>query len=294
MASERETRHLDAKLQRLEGLLQSYGHVAVGFSGGVNSTFLAAVCRRCMPERTLLVHLATPFIGTPESDSFERETERIGLPTLTLEMDPIAEPRIAANPPDRCYRCKLAGFTRIAAAARERGYATVVDGSNADDDDETRPGMRALRELGVRSPLKEAGWHKEEERTLLQAWGHPVWNLPAGACLATRIPCGEALTAEKLELVRRCEDYLHGLGLQQVRVRLDNGCARVSAAPEDLMRLRDLENAEASTAHNTNGGKAVPLPKGITEALRSLGVQTVDPIACPYQYGATSLPASRA
>lgn len=264
---------MDEKLEALMRLLVSYGRVAVGYSGGVDSTFLAAVCARCMPGDAVLVHLDTPFIGTPERSSFEREAERFGLPVLTIPLDPLSDPDVAANDADRCYRCKRAGFARILDIAREHGCPVVLDGSNADDAGDFRPGMRALAELGVRSPLMETGWRKSEERELLRAWGHPVWDMPAGACLATRIPCGETLTARKLEVVRACEDLLHGRGLRQVRARLIGGALRIEAASEELPALGDA----------VAGG--VELDGDLVAALLERGASAVDPLAVPYAHG---------
>lgn len=257
------------KLLELEQLLRSYGRVALGFSGGVDSTFLARVLSRCMPEDALLVHLTTPLIGTPEQISFQAQRDTFGLPVLELKVNPLDAPEVAANPTDRCYHCKHLGFGRIVAEATARGYNTVIDGSNADDAGDYRPGMRAVNELGVRSPLLEAGWHKNEERELLRSWDIPVWKMPAGACLATRIPCGEALSREKLEVVRACEGYLRSLGLCQVRVRLADGVAQVTAAPEDLKRLEAL------------GGMARIIPE-----LRAHGAEHINPEATPYVHGA--------
>ena len=280
------------RLRRLENLLQSYGTVALGFSGGVDSTFLAAVLARCMPERALLVHMDTSFVGTPERESFEREAEAFGLPVVIIEFDPFSDADISANPPDRCYFCKRADFVRIAAEARNRGYDVVIDGSNADDVAEERPGMRAMRELGVRSPLRKAGWHKEEERELLHAWGYEVWNMPAGACLATRIPAGEPVTREKIELVRACEDHLHSLGLRQVRARLVSSQVRVQAAPEDLALLAQLNTRADDAAPCFDGVRgsddapgAVPLPASVIEAFRSFGASDIRPYATLYRYG---------
>lgn len=233
---------LTQKLDALKALLESWGSVAIGFSGGVDSTFLAAVCAQTMPDRTLLVRLDTTFAGTPERASVAALAQGdadtvLGLPLLTVPVDPLADPLVAANTSDRCYWCKCAGFTKIVEAAHARGFAVVADGSNADDAGDYRPGMCALNELGIRSPLMETGWHKREERALLRAWGYDQWNMPAGACLATRIPCGEMLTQQKIDVVRACEDYLHEQGALQVRARLVEGHVRVEMAPDDIERF---------------------------------------------------------
>lgn len=226
-----------SKLQALQDLLRAAAPVALGFSGGVDSTFLAAVCARTIPRQTLLVHLETPFISTPEREAFERYAGQFGVPVITLPLDPLQDPSIAANPPDRCYLCKRACFSAIISAARARGAATVLDGSNADDAGDYRPGMRALDELGVRSPLQETGWTKAEERELLRAWGYELWDMPAGACLATRIAVGEPLSPDALADARRVEDLLHGLGCRQVRARIARGRMRLESGPADLGRL---------------------------------------------------------
>lgn len=269
----------NAKMQGLIELLRSFGSVAIGFSGGVDSTFLAAVSIRALPPADVhLIHLDTPFVGTPERESFERERERFeraGAHVVAIETDPLADPDVAANPADRCYHCKRLGFRRIVDAACELGVRVVLEGSNADDAGDYRPGTRAVRELDVRSPLMETGWCKDEEREVLHAWGFDVWDLPAGACLATRIPCGEALTAEKLHTVRMCEDYLHGLGLRQVRVRIDGGMARVSVGKDEL------ESPLFGTA-----AEGVPsLPPDVVRELERQGDLKVDPIVRAYIHG---------
>lgn len=248
---------LQRKLDSLVDLLLSYESMAIGFSGGVDSTFLAAVCTRFVPaDRVTLIHLDTPLIGTPERASFERERERfarMGLQTICLTENPLEHASVTANPADRCYHCKRAAFSSVVTEARRRGLAVVLEGSNADDAGDYRPGMRAVRELGVQSPLMETGWHKSEEREVLKLWGHEVWSLPAGACLATRIPCGETLTQKKLKVVRACEDYLHELGIAQVRVRLNNGTARVSTDSAGLNVLQRLSTKEADVEGATRG-----------------------------------------
>lgn len=278
----------NAKMQGLIELLRSFGSVAIGFSGGVDSTFLAAVSIRALPPADVhLIHLDTPFVGTPERESFERERERFeraGAHVVAIETDPLADPDVAANPADRCYHCKRLGFQRIVDAACELGVRVVLEGSNADDAGDYRPGTRAVRELDVRSPLMETGWCKDEEREVLHAWGFDVWDLPAGACLATRIPCGEALTAEKLHTVRMCEDYLHGLGLRQVRVRIDSGMARVSVgAGEDADAIVEADGrADAHPHADSKPGRLAPT---VIRGLQARGCSAVDPVVHPYRHG---------
>lgn len=278
----------NAKMQGLIELLRSFGSVAIGFSGGVDSTFLAAVSIRALPPADVhLIHLDTPFVGTPERESFERERERFeraGAHVVAIETDPLADPDVAANLADRCYHCKRMGFRRIVDAACELGVRVVLEGSNADDAGDYRPGTCAVRELDVRSPLMETGWCKDEEREVLHAWGFDVWDLPAGACLATRIPCGEALTAEKLHTVRMCEDYLHGLGLRQVRVRIDDGVARVSVGADENVGAIVEANGHAS-AHPHADSKPGRLSPAAIQELQARGCAAVDPVVHPYHHG---------
>ena len=239
-----------------------------------------------MPANTLLVHLTTPLIGTPEQASFERSVDgqadegpHFKLPVLNLSVDQLQLPQVACNDADRCYHCKRAGFTAIVNHAKSLGFPTVIDGSNASDRGDYRPGMRAAEELGVRSPLMEVGFTKEEERELLRAWGYPVWNLPAGACLATRIPTGEELTREKVGLIRACEDYLHDLDLSQVRARLVGGCMHIEAAPSDVDKIAALGGTPVDAEGKT------PLPAAIESALRNLGCGHISPEVTPYIHG---------
>ena len=293
------TSDLTHKLEELVALLKSYGGVALGFSGGVDSTFLAAVSARFMPQSTTLVHLINPFAATPEQNSVRQlahveadgTKSVMGLPLIEIPLDTLSMPKVACNAPDRCYQCKLAGFSLLVAEARARGIQTVIDGSNADDVDDDRPGMRALRELGVRSPLQETGWHKSEERALLRSWDVPVWNLPAGACLATRVKTGEPLTSEKLNVARACEDYLHGLGLRQVRARIEDGSLRIEAAYEDLSRLEALatdgaEDVGAAPERRSSGSarddRGVGLSPAILHELRRLSNRRVAARAVVY------------
>ncbi len=268
---------LHAKLDALAALLRALAPATLGFSGGVDSTFLATVCRTVIPGETVLVHLNSPFVATPEQTSSAALSQSLGLPVVTIDFDPFTCPDVAANEPDRCYRCKRAGFERIIAVARAHGCRTVLDGSNADDAAATdRPGMRALRELGVRSPLMETGWTKAEERAVLRAWGIAIWNMPAGACLATRVATGEPLTPQKLEVIRTCEDYLHSLGCTQVRARIAAGTVRIEAAAEDLALIADAD-----------GALKAPVLARLGALARD--VARIGPAARPYRRGSMNL-----
>lgn len=276
------------RLERLEVLLRTLGHVGIGFSGGVDSTFLAAVCARCLPPRHVtLIHLDTPLVGTPEREAFAQSRARFeaqGIRVIEVAANPLIRDAVAANTPERCYHCKKFGFGLVLEAARAAGCNTVLDGSNADDRGDYRPGMRAVDELGVRSPLMETGWHKEDERALLHAWGFDVWDLPVGACLATRIPCGEELTAKKLHTVRMCEDYLHGLGLRHVRVRIDGGMARVSVgAGENVGAIVEADGHAG--AHPHADSKSGHLAPAAIRELHARGCAAVDPVVHPYRHG---------
>ncbi len=277
---------IEQKLAALQDLLRSYGRVAIGFSGGVDSTFLAAVCQQVMPADTLLAHLTTPLIGSGEQGSFKALTgdddgadaKLANLATLEIKVDQLQNATVAANDPDRCYHCKKLGFTRIVEEASRRGFSTVIDGSNASDAGDYRPGMRAVEELGVRSPLQEVGFVKDEERELLRTWGFDVWNMPSSACLATRVPTGEPLTREKIEVARAAEDLLHGRGLVQVRARLITGTLVIEAGAEDLDRLVALGGTRIENGQ-------VELPKALSAELGTLGAQAVEPTARLYGKG---------
>ena len=225
--------------ETLRKLLRDMGSAAVAFSAGVDSTLLLHATREALGERTAAITVRSPFVPARELEAAAAFCAAEGVRHLILDVDTLAIPGVAENPPERCYLCKRALFTRIKAAAADLGLNCVVEGSNADDLNDYRPGMRAVRELGVRSPLLEAGLTKAEIRAISKALGLPTWDKPAMACLATRFAAGQTLCAEALARVERAEALLAGLGFRQLRVRVHGDLARLELDPEGLDRLRD-------------------------------------------------------
>lgn len=220
----------------LKDFFTDHPRTALAFSGGVDSTYLLWAARDAGAQ------VRAYFVQSPFQPRFEREDARrlakeLGAELCVLDLDVLADPEIAANPPDRCYFCKRRIFSVIQAAARADGFPLVIDGTNASDDAGDRPGMRALAELGVRSPLRECGLSKAEIRRRSQAAGLFTWDKPAYACLATRVPAGEAITAEKLRVTETAENALFALGFTDFRVRLLSGFARVQVPADQMTRL---------------------------------------------------------
>ena len=209
---------------------------AIAFSGGVDSAYLLYAALQSGAD-VRAYYVKSAFQPQFELDDARRLAETLSADMRVLDVDILADETVAANPPDRCYHCKRHIFSAIASAAAADGYTLLLDGTNASDDAGDRPGMRALRELSVRSPLRECGLTKPEIRRLSREAGLFTWDKPAYACLATRVPAGEQLTAEKLENTERAEDFLFSLGFADFRVRLFNGAARLQLPAEQLPRL---------------------------------------------------------
>ena len=230
---------LEQKAERLRELLRGCGPLAVAFSGGVDSSYLLAAAKDALGGRVLALTADSPLIPRAELEEARALCETLGVRQLVIPIEALAIPEVAKNPPERCYLCKRALFGALIRAAGEQGFQTLAEGSNLDDLSDYRPGLAAIAELGVRSPLREAGLTKAEIRALSKARGLSGWDKPSMACLASRIPYGDALTRETLAAVEQAEAALHALGFVQCRVRAHGSLARIELPPESLARLAD-------------------------------------------------------
>ncbi len=231
---------------RWEALLDRFrqlGSVIVAFSGGVDSGLLCAAAFAALGERMLAVTVRSPVESTGDVVSAQTLAAQVGFPLRVLDYDDLANPEFVSNPPDRCYVCKLARFRLLLELAAREGFAGLVEGSNADDLGDYRPGRRAVAETGAASPLQELGFDKTEIRALARALGLSVWDRPSAPCLATRFPYGSSVTPEGLRQVAEGERYLRELGFQTVRVRHHGQLARLEVAPDEIEHLAALHQS---------------------------------------------------
>jgi len=228
---------LRSKYDRLKNGLAKMGRVLVAFSGGVDSALLLKTARDVLGRNVLAVIATSETYPTREVRAARALARRLAVRTKVIHTEELRNPDFAANAPDRCYHCKRELFSALRGIAEQEGLAFVLDGANADDRSDFRPGSRAGRELGVRSPLQQAGLSKTEIRTLSRALGLPTWNKPSLACLASRFPYHTRIEPEGLRRVGRAEEFLRRLGLRQLRVRDHGSVARIEVETADFAKL---------------------------------------------------------
>ena len=231
-----DTKALDVKYEKLRQILQDMGSVVIGFSGGVDSTFLTYAAHDVLGSRVLAVTAVSPTLPGSEKEDAVYMAQQIGVQHMTVPTAEFDNPEFVQNPPNRCYICKKIRFSALVELAQQKGYQWVVDGGNVDDLGDYRPGMKAIQELSqfVRSPMIEAGLHKADIRALSKRFDLKTWNKQSAACLASRIPYGTALLPQRLQAIDKAEScmapFIHG----SLRVRYHGDVARIEVGVDEI------------------------------------------------------------
>ena len=232
---------VDLKLERLHSLLTDMGGVVIGYSGGVDSTMLAAVAKKILGDRAVCVLASSETYPASEVQEALETASMLAISVIQIDTDELRNEAFAANTPDRCFFCKTELFSKLIAIGQDHGIKWVADGANLDDLDDYRPGSRAASLLGVRSPLREAGMTKNDIREISKQMGLPTWNKPSFACLSSRIPYGTRIEPEVLRRLEAAERFMKELGFRQVRVRHHGEIARIEVEPGEIERAASPE-----------------------------------------------------
>jgi uncharacterized protein len=237
------------KLEALQNLIQTFPSALVAYSGGVDSTFLAVAVHRVLGERMLAVTAVSPTYPEAQLTEAKDLAAQFGFPLQVITTHEFDDPEFINNPPERCYFCKLALFKELQRIASQNNLAFLLDGANQDDLADYRPGHRATQEMKVRSPLREVGLTKAEIRELSKQMGLPTWQKPAYACLASRIPYGQAITLEALQRIDQAESFLNALGFHEIRVRDHFPVARIEIGRLEMDQAWQLRDKIAAKLH---------------------------------------------
>ncbi len=236
---------IDKKLKKLQQILKEMGSILVAYSGGVDSTFLLKVAKDAVDDQVLAVTATSPTYPKREEQAARRMAKTLKVRHKNIKTNELDCADFKGNPPNRCYYCKRELFSKLKPLAQKGGYQFIVEGSNRDDEKDFRPGLKAVKELGIRSPLQEAGLNKEEIRQLSKKLGLSTFDKPSFACLSSRFPYGQSIDLKKLRMVDQGEAYLHTLHFKQARVRYHGSIARIEVVPEDIDQFQDPKVRQA-------------------------------------------------
>ena len=245
---------IDEKYVKLQEYLRSLGSVAVAFSSGVDSTFLLRVAHDVLGSKVIAVTASSCSFPQRELQEAKQFCEQNGIQHIICQSEELEIDGFRQNPKNRCYLCKHELFEKILDIAKEHGLSAVAEGSNTDDTGDYRPGLMAVKELGIKSPLREAGLCKEEIRELSKQLGLPTWNKQSFACLSSRFVYGETISEEKLGMVDKAEQRLLDLGFHQVRVRIHDKMARIEIDPSEFSKILQADVASGLNEYFTQLG----------------------------------------